>query len=90
LQPVLNGQVAKDFFSLLANEDVVELLEGLLEGFGVVSLFEGFVGLQRKRELLGAELRNLHPSVAVENAEKEGFFADPVEEDGVLHVLSPS
>jgi hypothetical protein len=71
-------------------EGVVELLEDLFKGFGVVSFLEGLVGLQRERELLGTKLGDLDASMPVENAKEEDLLADPVEENGVFHILPPS
>jgi hypothetical protein len=71
-------------------QDIVEFLEGLLECFGVVTLCEILVGLEGEGELPGAELGDLHSSVAIEDPEQEGLLVDAVEEHRVFHVLPPT
>jgi len=90
LQSVLNGYILQQFLPMLRAQHLVQIAKSLLEGPHIVPIPETGIALQNLGQLLSAKLRDLHAAVPIEDRKQKYLLADPVEKQGVLHVLSPA
>lgn len=75
---------------MLRAQHLIQIPKGLLQSLTIISLLKILIPLQHLGQFLGAELRDFHAAMPIEDCEEEDVLADPVEEEGVLHVLAPT
>lgn len=90
LQSILNSDILQQLLTMLRVKYLIQIPERLLQSLTIITLLKILIPLQHLRQFLSAELRDLHAAVSIEDSEEKDLLTDPMEEEGILHVLAPT